>query len=142
MKTHPTAVIHQATRIAEDVIVGAYAVIEDGVEIGRGTLIREHAIIRSGTILGAGCVVDSHAVLGGLPQDLAFNPATPSGVRVGDRVTCREGVTINRATGEGCFTEIGDNAFLMANSHVGHDCKVASDVVLANNVMLAYQSLK
>ena len=137
MKQHPTAVIHEATRLSEDVIVGAYAVIEDGVEIGTGTVIREHAVIRSGTILGKSCVVDAHAVIGGLPQDLSFNPKTPSGVRVGDSVTFREGVTINRATVEGAFTEIGDHCFLMANSHVGHDCQVSGHVILANAVLLA-----
>jgi len=137
MECHPTAVIHEATRIPGDVIVGAYAVIEDGVEIGSGSIVREHAIIRTGTILGRGCVVDVGTVLGGLPQDLGFNPATPSGVRVGDNVTFRENVTVNRATAEGRFTEIGDNTFLMANSHVGHDCAVGDNVILANNVMLA-----
>jgi len=137
MRAHPTAVIHEATRIAEDVVIGAYAVIEDGVEIGPGCLIREHAVIRTGTILGTGCLVDGHAVIGGLPQDLGFNPATPSGVRVGNKVTFREGVTVNRATGEGAFTEIGDNVFMMANSHVGHDCRVGKNVILANGVLLA-----
>lgn len=137
MKQHPTAVIHEATRLDEDVVVGAYAVIEDGVEIGAGTVIREHAVIRSGTILGKGCHVDAHAVLGGLPQDLSFNPKTPTGVRVGDGVTFREGVTVNRATREGSFTEIGDRCLLMANSHVGHDGKVGADSILANGVLLA-----
>lgn len=137
MKQHPTAVIHAATRLDEDIMVGAYAVIEDGVEIGAGTIIREHAVIRSGTILGKGCHVDAHAIIGGLPQDLSFNPKTPSGVRAGDGVTFREGVTVNRATAGGSFTEIGDRCFLMANSHVGHDCRVGSDVILANGVLLA-----
>lgn len=137
MKQHATAVIHEATRLADDVIVGAYAVIEDGVEIGTGTLIREHAVIRTGTILGKGCHVDAHVVLGGLPQDLSFNPRTPSGVRVGDGVTFREGVTVSRATVDGGLTEIGDHAFLMANSHVGHDCRVGAHVILANGVLLA-----
>jgi UDP-N-acetylglucosamine acyltransferase len=137
MKQHPTAVIHKATRLGEGVAAGPYAVIEDGVEIGEGSVIREHAVIRSGTVLGKGCVVDAHAVIGGLPQDLSFNPKTPSGVRVGDHVTFREGVTINRATVEGGFTEIGNHCYLMAESHVGHDCRIGRHVVLANAVLLA-----
>jgi UDP-N-acetylglucosamine acyltransferase len=137
MKAHSTAVVHEATRIPDDVIIGPYSVIEDGVEIGSGTIIREHVIIRSGTILGSGCVVDAHTVLGGLPQDLGFNPATPSGVRIGNNVSFREGVTINRATFEGKFTEIGDNVMFMANSHVGHDCHVGENVIFANGVLLA-----
>lgn len=136
MKAHSTAVIHEATRIPDDVIIGPYSVIEDGVEIGEGTIIREHVVIRSGTILGSSCIVDAHTVLGGLPQDLGFNPATPTGVRIGDNVSFREGVTINRATVEGQFTEIGDNTMFMANSHVGHDCKVGENVIFANGVLL------
>lgn len=136
MKAHSTAVIHEATRIPDDVIVGPYSVIEDGVEIGAGTIIREHVIIRSGTILGAGCIVDAHTVLGGLPQDLGFNPKTPTGVKIGNNVSFREGVTINRATFEGKFTEIGDNVMFMANSHVGHDCVIGDNVIFANGVLL------
>ena len=137
MNQHATAVIHQATRIADDVTVGAYAVIEDGVEIGSGTIIREHVIIRSGTVIGNGCVIDAGTVLGGLPQDLTFDPKTPSGVLVGDRVTFREAVTVNRATGEGQFTRIGNNCYLMATSHVGHDCVVGDNVGIANAVLRA-----
>ncbi|MFO7725144.1 MAG: hypothetical protein R6V45_06300, partial [Oceanipulchritudo sp.] len=86
---HATAVIHKATRLSSEVTVGPYAVVEDGVEIGAGSIIREHAVIRSGTILGPKCLVDAHAVIGGLPQDLGFDPRTPSGVRVGTGVTFR-----------------------------------------------------
>lgn len=134
---HPTAVIHKATRLGDEVTVGPYAVVEDGVEIGPGCIIREHAVIRSGTVMGPKCVVDSGAVIGGLPQDLAFDPRTPSGVRVGRGVTFREGVTINRSTREGAFTEIGDHSFFMANAHVGHDCEVGEHTIVANGVLLA-----
>lgn len=134
---HPTAVIHSATRIPEDVAIGAYAVIEDGVEIGSGTIIREQVVIRTGTVMGERCQVDAGTVLGGLPQDLSFDPRTPSGVRIGHDVVLREGVTVNRATGEGTFTEVGAGSFLMAHSHVGHDCRVGEAVVLANGVLLA-----
>lgn len=137
MNQHATAVIHQATRIADDVTVGAYSVVEDGVEIGSGTVIREHVVIRAGTVIGKGCVIDAGTVLGGLPQDLSFDPKTPSGVIIGEHVTFREAVTINRATGEGQFTRIGNNCYFMATSHVGHDCIVGDNVVVANSVLLA-----
>lgn len=136
MQHHPTAVIHPATRLHETVRVGAYAIIEDGVHIGAGTTVREHAVIRAGTEIGENCLVDAHAVLGGLPQDVRFLPATPSGVRIGDGVVIREGVTINRAVEEGTFTEIGNRVFLMANSHIGHDCTVGENAILANGVLL------
>ncbi len=134
---HPTAVIHPASRIGSGVTVGPYAIIEDGVELGDGVIIGSHAIVRAGSVLGEGCVIDSQAVIGGLPQDLRFDPRTPSGVRLGKRVRVREGVTINRATQEGVFTEVGDEVFLMAYAHVAHDCVVGDHAILANNVMLA-----
>lgn len=133
---HATAVVHPSTRLGEGVAIGPYAVIEDGVELGDRTIVRSHAVVRAGSILGPGCIVDSHAVVGGLPQDLHFDPRTPSGVRVGEGVTIREGVTIHRATTEGVFTEVGEGVFLMANAHVAHDCVVGAHAILANNVML------
>lgn len=136
MSLHATAVIHEATRIDPSVIVGPYAVIEDGVEIGPNCVIEAHAMLRSGTVLGAGCHIHPHAVVGGLPQDVRFDPRTPSGVRLGQRVTVREGVTIHRPTQAGHFTTVDDDVFLMAYSHVAHDCQIGPKVILANNVML------
>jgi UDP-N-acetylglucosamine acyltransferase len=34
-------------------------------------------------------------------------------------------------------TSVGDRCAFLANSHVGHDCKVGNNVILSNNVMLA-----
>jgi len=134
---HPTAVIHPATRIPDSVSMGPYAVIEDGVELGERCVVGAHAILRSGTILGRQVEVDSHAVVGGLPQDLHFKATMPSGVRVGDGTRLREGVTINRATREGAFTEIGRNCLLMGNAHIGHDCRVGDEVIFANGAVLS-----
>lgn len=134
---HATAVIHPATRIGAGVIIGPYAVIEDGVEIGEGAVIGAHAVIHSGCSLGRTCQIAPHAVIGGLPQDTHFDPKTPSGVRLGDGVIIREGVTISRATREGTFTEIGEGAFIMANAHVGHDCTVGEHAIVANGALLA-----
>jgi UDP-N-acetylglucosamine acyltransferase len=39
--------------------------------------------------------------------------------------------------GGGMQTVIGDRCAFLANSHVGHDCKVGDSVILSNNVMLA-----
>lgn len=136
MNAHPTALIHPATRIAEDVLIGPFCVIEDGVEIGAGTVLAEHVVIRSGTAIATECRIDANAVIGGLPQDLGFDPATPTGVRIGNGVTIREGVTISRATREATFTAVGDRCFLMANSHVAHDCLLGDEVILANGVLL------
>ncbi|MBC8063679.1 MAG: acyl-ACP--UDP-N-acetylglucosamine O-acyltransferase, partial [Chlorobia bacterium] len=75
----------------------------------------------------------SGAVLGGLPQDLKFK-GERSYVRVGDRNMIREFVTIHRATGEGQSTSVGNNCYLMAFVHLGHNVVVHDSVTMANGV--------
>ncbi len=113
------------------------AVIEDGAVIGDGCDIQAGAVIGKHTVLGERVTVYPYAIVGGDPQHLTFDRATPSGVRIGNGTVIREHVTINRAAKAGENTVVGERCFLMANSHMGHDCVVADDVVLANNVMLA-----
>lgn len=134
---HPTAVIGQRTRIGSDVHIEAYAVVGDDVEIGDGCRLGAHSIVRSGSILGARSRIDSFAVIGGDPQDLAFDSRVRSGVRIGTDTTVREGVTVHRSSVPDGYTEIGNGALLMSHSHVAHDCRVGDSVILANNVMLA-----
>ncbi len=113
------------------------AMIEDGARLGADCEIMAGAMVTRHCILGDRVVVHPYAVLGGDPQFLKFDRATPSAVRIGDGTVVREHVTVNRSIHAGGETVIGARGFLMAGSHVGHDCVVADDVVLANNVMLA-----
>jgi UDP-N-acetylglucosamine acyltransferase len=113
------------------------AIIEEGVTLGAGCVVQAGAIIKKHSVLCDGVVVHPYSVIGGDPQYLKFDPATVSGVRIGAGTVIREHVTINRSIHAGQATVVGARCFLMANSHVGHDCVVADDVVLANNVMLA-----
>ncbi|MDE2291529.1 MAG: acyl-ACP--UDP-N-acetylglucosamine O-acyltransferase [Elusimicrobia bacterium] len=136
-KIHPTAVVDPTAKLADDVEVGPGCVVEAETSVGAGTVLRPHAVIRRGTSLGAGNFVDSFAVLGGDPQDLSFDPKTPSFVRIGDRNVFREGVTISRATKPGGATTVGSGTYWMATSHAGHDCAVGDGVILVNAVLLA-----
>jgi UDP-N-acetylglucosamine acyltransferase len=57
---------------------------------------------------------------------------------VGRECQIREGVTMNPGTGGGGMeTIVGDRCAFLANSHVGHDCRVGNSVIFSNNVMLA-----
>src|SRR5262249_37628453 len=52
--------------------------------------------------------------------------------------TIREYVTVNRGTlKEQGLTRIGNDNWLMANTHIAHDCMIGNDTILANNTMLA-----
>lgn len=113
------------------------AIIEDGVQLGADCVVHAHAVIKRGSILADGVKVHEFAVVGGDPQYLKFDPATASGVKVGAGTVIREHVTVNRAIHAGCFTTIGARCFIMAAAHLGHDCAVGDDVVLANAVLLA-----
>ena len=112
------------------------AVVESGARIGARVLIHPFAVVTRHCEIGEASVVHSFAHLGGEPQDLHFDPKTMSGVRIGARTVIREHVTINRATKEGGFTEVGSDCFLMTSAHMAHDCKLGNHIVMANAVLL------
>lgn len=113
------------------------AIVEDGAELGEDCEIQAHAIITKHCVLDDRVIVHPFAVIGGDPQYLKFDRATSSGVKVGAGSVIREHVTINRSITAGSFTAVGSDCFLMASSHVAHDCAVGSNVVLANAALLA-----
>jgi UDP-N-acetylglucosamine acyltransferase len=134
---HPTAIVSPDARLGAGVAIGPYAIVEAGVEIGDRCVLHGPCVLNTGTILGADVAVHPYATIGGFPQDLHFDPATRSGVRVGAGTVLREYVTLNRSTKAGGFTTIGEKCFLMVNTHVAHDCVLGDRVIAANNVMIA-----
>jgi len=136
-KIHSTAIVHPTAVFSDDIEIGAYSIVEADVVIGAGTVLRDHAILRRYTTIGQNNIVDSHAVLGGVPQDLKFNPQTVSYLRVGDNNVFREGVTISRATGEGKATVVGNRTYWMTAAHAGHNATIEDDAILVNGAALA-----
>jgi UDP-N-acetylglucosamine acyltransferase len=112
------------------------AIVEDGAVIGEGCEIGPHAVVFGCVTVGAGCRVHAGAVLGDEPQDLSYRGGR-SFVRIGARCVIREHVTIHRGTKEGTATEVGDDCFLMANSHLGHNVRLGRRVIVANGALLA-----
>jgi UDP-N-acetylglucosamine acyltransferase len=133
---HPTAIVDPAARLSPDVIVGPYCKVSGEAEIGPGTVLGSGVVVEGATKIGEKCRIGHYAVVGSLPQDLKYRGAR-SIVEIGDANTIREFVTINRATGEGEKTVIGDNNLLMAYVHVAHNCVIGDHVILANAVNLA-----
>lgn len=134
---HPTAIVSPECQMGENVEIGPYAIVEDNVEIGSGSKLDSHSIAKSGSRIGNNVSIGNYVVIGGLPQDLGFDPATSTYAVIGDGTVLREGATVNRATQPGGSTVIGENCYLMAQSHVGHDCILGKGVVLANVAMVA-----
>ena len=135
MGVHQTAIVHKDAKIGKDVDIGPYSIIGGNVTIGDGTNISSHVVISSHTTIGKNNKIYEGAVIGGDPQDVHYT-GEKSFVEIGDENIIREFVTINVATGEGAKTAVGNNCFLMATAHMGHNSKLGNNVVLVNGVGL------
>jgi UDP-N-acetylglucosamine acyltransferase len=135
-KIHPTAVVDPAARIGHDVEIGPYAVIGEAVVLGDNVIVQSHAVIEGAVTLGTGNLVGHGAVIGAPPQDLSFAPDRKTEVHIGDNNVIREHCTIHRGSAEGTRTQIGSHNFLMAGAHVGHNCVIGTNVIIANNCLL------
>ncbi|MGB3691077.1 MAG: acyl-ACP--UDP-N-acetylglucosamine O-acyltransferase [Spirulinaceae cyanobacterium] len=133
---HPTAVINPQAQLHPTVEVGPYAIISEGVTIGANTKVGPHVILEGPAEIGEDNKIFPGAAIGLEPQDLKYQGAK-SWVKIGNKNKIREYVTINRATGEGEVTQIGNNNLLMAYVHVAHNCVLGNNVIIANNVALA-----
>ncbi|RPH51457.1 MAG: acyl-ACP--UDP-N-acetylglucosamine O-acyltransferase [Desulfobacteraceae bacterium] len=134
---HETAIINSMAEIDSNVDIGAYSIIGDNVFIGSGTVIGPHVVIDPFVTIGRNCRIFQYAAIGAVPQSLKFE-GEKTYVKIGNGTIIREFVTIHRGTGfGGGITEVGEENFLMAYTHIAHDCKVGRKVVMANNATLA-----
>jgi UDP-N-acetylglucosamine acyltransferase len=132
----PTAQIAAGAEIGQDVSIGPYCVIGPNVAIGNGCRLVAHVHVTGHTAIGPRTVIYPFTSLGTPPQSVKYRGGATRLV-VGADCDIREGVTVNTGTEDDRgVTEVGDRCFLMVGSHVGHDCKVGSDVTFANNVVL------
>jgi UDP-N-acetylglucosamine acyltransferase len=131
-----TARVADGARIADDVEVGPYCTIGPHVELRAGVRLLSHVNVSGVTVIGERSVVYPFASLGTPPQSNAYRGASTR-LLVGSDCRIREGVTINTGSEDGgSTTSVGDRCFLMANSHVAHDCTVGNDVTFANNAVI------
>lgn len=139
MKIHPTSIVEGDVEIAEGVEIGPFCYIQGKVKIGKGTYIEAHVTMGSkhGILeIGENNHFAPGAVIGGPPQDVGYK-AQPTRLKIGNNNIIREFSTLNIATSKAdCETTIGNNNYLMAYTHVGHDCKIGNNVVIANNTNL------
>ncbi len=136
MKIHSTAIVDPTAKIATDVGIGPYAVIGANVVIGERSTIESHVVVEPGVTIGAANLIGHGAILGSAPQDLSFSPERKTYVAIGNENVIREHCTIHRGSAEDSMTKIGDNNFLMAGTHVGHNCEIGNNIIIANNCLL------
>jgi UDP-N-acetylglucosamine acyltransferase len=134
---HKTAIISKKAQLAEAVIVGPHCIIGDGVVIGKGSRLISNIVAEGDTRIGDGCTIYPFATIGLPPQDLKYK-GEPTGLRIGANNTIREYTSIHRGSvGGSGLTIIGDNNYIMAYSHIAHDCIVGSSNIMANAATLA-----
>jgi len=137
-RLHPTAVVDPQARLHESVEVGPYSVIGAHVEIGAGTKIGAHVVLDGPMTIGRDNTIFPFAALGAVSQDKTAKYEDATRVEIGNGNTIREYVTINRGTlKEQGLTRVGDDNWIMAGTHIAHDCIVGNHTILANAVLLA-----
>ncbi|HEY7309687.1 MAG TPA: acyl-ACP--UDP-N-acetylglucosamine O-acyltransferase [Gemmataceae bacterium] len=135
-RVHPTAVIAPEADLGDEVQVGPYVVIEGEVRVGSGCVLRPGAHLIGPLTMGCHNTVYGGAVLGEQPQHLKY-AGEPTRLVIGDHNIIREHVTVHRGTTHSWETRLGNHNFLMAHSHVAHDCRIGNHCILANSALVA-----
>ncbi len=137
MPIHPTAIIDGSAEISSQAEIGPYCIIGPHTQIGADTVLEAYVRIQGWTEIGERCRLCSYSSIGTDAQDLKYK-GEPTYLKIGNDNTFREFVSINRGTlGGGGVTTIGSHNFIMAYSHVAHDCVIGNHVIMANAATLA-----
>jgi UDP-N-acetylglucosamine acyltransferase len=131
-----TAMIAPSAKIADNVKIGPYCIIGPDVEIGEGCELIAHCYIVGHSKIGKKNRFFPYVSIGTEPQDYGFK-GTVSYIKIGDGNIFREGVSVNPGTKPDTETIIGDNCYFMMHSHVAHNCKIGSKVIMVNSAQLA-----
>jgi UDP-3-O-[3-hydroxymyristoyl] glucosamine N-acyltransferase len=157
---HQSATVDPATRLPDDISVGAgciigpdvvlgsgvvigpQCVVEEGTEIGDGSQLFTRVTVHRGTRLGKGCIVQSGAVLGsdgfGYATDkLGQHYKVPQrgGLSIGDDVEIGANVTIDRGSAGETVIESGvkiDNLV-----HIAHNVQIGKNAIIVAQVGIA-----
>lgn len=136
VNVHPSAIVSKKAEISDGVTIGPFCVISDNVKIGSGTELLPFVSIHDYVTIGENCRICEYTAIGGEPQDHGFKGEI-SYVRIGNNNLIRENVTINRATGEGNETVVGNDCFIMDGVHLAHNTRLGDFVTIANKVGLS-----
>jgi len=135
-KIDPTARIDTGAQLGANVVIGPYCVIGANAVIGDDCKLVSHVSIAGHSTIGARTRIAPFVSIGGPPQSVRYRGG-PTRVEIGADCDIRENVSINLGTEDDRgVTSVGDHCFLMAGTHVAHDCAVGNSVTFANNVLL------
>ncbi len=128
---HKTAIIHRNAEVPENCEIGPYCVIGGGVVLGEGCQLQSHVVIEGSTRIGKNNQFFPFCSIGQKTQDLKYK-GEPTHLVIGADNVFREYVTINRATGKGDKTIVGNHNTILAYAHIAHDCVLGNHIVVSN----------
>lgn len=134
---HPTAIVHKTSNIHPSTEIGPFSIIHKNVEIGENCKIHSQVEIFSNTQIADSNEFYKGSVIGGGPQDKSFKKSDVDEVKlkIGKNNIFREYTTVHHGTES--VTQIGDDNYFMAYSHIAHDSKVHNNTTIANYTALA-----
>lgn len=134
---HPTAIVAPSARLGTNVKVGPYAMVGAAVTIGDGTEVGAHAVIEGLTTIGRDNRIFAFCSIGSNPQDKKY-AGEATRLEIGDRNTIREYCSVNTGTAQDRgVTRLGNDNWIMAYTHIAHDCLIGDQTILANGTQLA-----
>jgi UDP-N-acetylglucosamine acyltransferase len=136
-KIHPTALVDPGAQIGAGVEIGPFSIVGPRAILRDRTIVQSHVVIEGEVAIGTGNFIGHGAIIGAPPQDVSFSPERKTGVEIGNDNIIREYCTIHRGSADDTATKIGGRNFLMAGAHIGHNCLIGNDVIIANNCLLA-----
>lgn len=116
-------------------------IVGDDVKLGSGNTIGPNVVIYGPATLGDDNWIGAGVVIGAPPEVRSFEhprgraAGVSPGVRIGDRNVIREYAQVHQGWKQ--QTAIGDDAFIMNQVYVAHDCELEDGVTIASSVLLA-----
>lgn len=132
----PLAHVAPSAKLGENVTIQPFAFIDENVEIGDGCEIMSYTSIIRGTRMGKNNKVYQGSIIGADPQDFRWK-GDETYCFIGDNNRIREHVIINRGIESKGGTRIGNDIFIMADTHIGHDSVIKDKCVIGNGVKIA-----
>jgi UDP-N-acetylglucosamine acyltransferase len=133
---HPTAIVERGAELDASVSIDAYTIVRGHVRIGAGTSVGPHCVIEGRTTIGRDNRILQFCSIGAVPQDKKY-AGEDTELVIGDRNTIREFCTFNLGVPQaGGVTRVGSDNWIMAYTHIAHDCEVGNHTTLANNTTL------
>lgn len=122
-RVHRTAVVGPGVELADDVVIGPYAVV-----LGPSRL-------SAGVVLGAGAVVGAPPERVDMRQNIAWHgDLEHHGVEIGAGSVIREQATVQQ--GSEAPTHVGAGCWVLTRAYVAHDCHVGDGATLSAGASL------